>query len=83
MTEELKEAVNRGEPVVRSLDIGLMRSGATQRQAQHAFISDVHKLAENDCLLLRQLTALFPGLRWFIVGGSPCQDLIYAGCMVY
>ena len=42
-------------------------------------ISDVHKLAENDCLLLRQLTALFPGLKWFIVGGSPCQDLTYAG----
>ena len=43
------------------------------------YISDVHKLAENDCLLLRQLTALFPGLKWFIVGGSPCQDLTYAG----
>ena len=36
------------------------------------YISDVHKLAENDCLLLRQLAAQFPGLKWFIVGGSPC-----------
>lgn len=29
--------------------------------------------------MLRQLTALFPGLRWFIIGGPPCQDLTYAG----
>ena len=43
------------------------------------YISDVHKLAENDCLLLRQLAAQFPGLKWFIIGGSPCQDLTYAG----
>ena len=53
--------------------------GYTASGSACLYISDVHKLAENDCLLLRQLTALFPGLRWFIVGGSPCQDLTYAG----
>ena len=51
-----------------------MRSGVIQLQAP-----DVHKLADNNCFLLRQLTALFPDLRWFIIGGSPCQDLTYAG----
>ena len=65
---------------VPSLDTELMRSGAIQRQAPAClYISDVHKLAENDCLLLRQLAAQFPGLKWFIIGGSPCQDLTYAG----
>ena len=53
--------------------------GYTASGSACLYISDVHKLAENDCLLLRQLTALFPGLKWFIVGGSPCQDLTYAG----
>ena len=49
--------------------------GYTASGSACLYISDVHKLAENDCLLLRQLTALFPGLKWFIVGRSPCQDL--------
>ena len=53
--------------------------GYTASGSACLYITDVHKLADNDCLLLRQLTALFPGLRWFIVGGSPCQDLTYAG----
>ena len=53
--------------------------GYTASGSACLYITDVHKLAENDCLLLRQLTALFPGLKWFIVGGSPCQDLTYAG----
>ena len=53
--------------------------GYTTSGSACLYITDVHKLADNDCLLLRQLTALFPGLRWFIIGGSPCQDLTYAG----
>ena len=53
--------------------------GYTASGSACLYITDVHKLAENDCLLLRQLTALFPGLRRFIVGWSPCQDLTYAG----
>lgn len=43
------------------------------------YIKDVNLIAENDCLILRQMVALFPGLKWFIVGGSPCQDLTFAG----
>ena len=54
--------------------------GYTASGSACLYIADVHELAENDCLLLRQLTApLFPGLKWFIVGGSPCQELTYAG----
>ena len=53
--------------------------GYTATGSACLYISDVHKLAENDCLLLRQLAARFPGLKWFIIGGSPCQDLTYAG----
>ena len=53
--------------------------GYTTSGSACLYISDVHKLADNDCLLLRQLVAQFPGLKWFIIGGSPCQDLTYAG----
>ena len=53
--------------------------GYTMSGSACLYISDVHKLAENDWLLLRQLAAQFPGLIWFIIGGSPCQDLTYAG----
>ena len=49
--------------------------GYTASGSACLYISDVHKLAERDCLLLRQLAAQFPGLKWFIIGGSPCQDL--------
>ena len=52
-----------------------MRSGDTASGSACLYISDVHKLAQNDCLLLRQLTALFPGLKWFIVGRSPYRLL--------
>lgn len=31
--------------------------------------------------LLRETAALFPGLKWIIIGGSPCQDFTFAGFM--
>ena len=43
------------------------------------YLKDVHQLADKDCLILRQLAALFPDRKWFIIGGSPCQDLTCAG----
>ena len=27
------------------------------------------------------MPSLFPGLKWFVVRGSPCQDLTFAGCL--
>lgn len=53
--------------------------GYTVEGSACLYIKDVNLIAENDCLILRQAVALFPGLKWFIVGGSPCQDLTYAG----
>lgn len=53
--------------------------GYTASGSACLYITDVYKLADNNCFLLRQLAALFPDLRWFIIGGSPCQDLTYAG----
>ena len=43
------------------------------------YVRDVHTIIKNDCHLLRQAVAMHPNLKWFIVGGSPCQDLTYAG----
>ena len=65
----------------KRLDVpnGYIAWGYTMSGSACLYISDVHKLAENDCLLLRQLAVQFPGLKWFFIGGSPCQDLTYAG----
>ena len=43
------------------------------------YVRDVNTIIKNDCCLLRQVVAMNPNLKWFIVGGSPCQDLTYAG----
>ena len=43
------------------------------------YIRDVNSLLENDCHILRQVVAMYPNLKWFIIGGSPCQDLTFAG----
>ena len=43
------------------------------------YVRDVNTIIKNDCYLLRQVVAMHPNLKWFIVGGSPCQDLTYAG----
>ena len=43
------------------------------------YVRDVSTIIKNDCYLLRQVVAMHPNLKWFIVGGSPCQDLTYAG----
>ncbi len=43
------------------------------------YIRDVNSLLDNDCHVLRQVVAMYPNLKWFIIGGSPCQDLTFAG----
>ena len=42
-------------------------------------VKDVRRLLENGCLVLRQAHSIAPTAKWFIIGGSPCQDLTYAG----
>ena len=43
------------------------------------YIRDVNTILKNDCFLPRQAVSMHPNLKWFIVGGSPCQDLTFAG----
>ena len=55
--------------------------GYTAKGSACLYIKDVNVLAEKDCLLLREMVALFPGIKWIIIGGTPCQDLTFAGFM--
>ena len=43
------------------------------------YVRDVNTILKDNCYLLRQVVAMYPNLKWFIVGGSPCQDLTFAG----
>lgn len=43
------------------------------------YVRDVWKLIENDSVILRQAQAMYPNLKWFLVAGSPCRDLRFAG----
>ena len=43
------------------------------------YLSDVVKLVDSQCRILREAAALCPNCKWLIVSGSPCQDLTYAG----
>ena len=53
--------------------------GYTADGATCCYVRDVNTIIKNDCDLLRQVVSMRPNLKWFIVGGSPCQDLTYAG----
>ena len=43
------------------------------------YLKDVHVVISNNCRLLKELVQMFPDCKWIIVGGSPCQDLTFAG----
>ena len=43
------------------------------------YVKDVHSVIANNCHVLRSTIEAYPGLKWIIVGGSPCQDLTFAG----
>ena len=43
------------------------------------YVRDVNTILKDNCYLLRQVVAMYPNLKWFVVGGSPCQDLTFAG----
>ena len=53
--------------------------GYTCDGAACCYIRDVNTILKDNCYLLRQVVAMYPNLKWFIVGGSPCQDLTFAG----
>ena len=43
------------------------------------YVRDVNTILKDNCYLLREVVAMYPNLKWFVVGGSPCQDLTFAG----
>ena len=43
------------------------------------YVKDVHSIIASQCKVLQELVQMFPDCKWIIVGGSPCQDLTFAG----
>ena len=43
------------------------------------YVKDVHSLIAKNCQILRNTIEAYPDLKWIITGGSPCQDLTFAG----
>ena len=43
------------------------------------YVKDVNSLLDNSCRRLQEAVAIAPGIKWIVVGGSPCQDLTFAG----
>ena len=53
--------------------------GYTQDGSAVLYLKDVHAIIKGNCQLLKELVRMFPDCKWVIVGGSPCQDLTFAG----
>ena len=51
----------------------------TSQRTAALYVKDVHSLIANNCQVLRSTIEAHPELKWIIVGGSPCQDLTFAG----
>ena len=51
----------------------------TPQGAAALYVKDVHSLIASNCQVLRSTIEAYPGLKWIITGGSPCQDLTFAG----
>ena len=53
--------------------------GYTPQGTAALYLKDVHSLIANHCQVLRKVVEAYPNLKWIIAGGSPCQDLTFAG----
>ena len=53
--------------------------GYTAEGSAVLYLKDVHDVINRKCQLLKELVQMFPDCKWIIVGGSPCQDLTFAG----
>ena len=53
--------------------------GCTAEGTAVLYLKDVHEVINRECQLLKDLVQMFPDCKWIIVGGSPCQDLTFAG----
>ena len=53
--------------------------GYTAEGSAVLYVKDVHSIIASQCKVLQELVQMFPDCKWIIVGGSPCQDLTFAG----
>ncbi len=53
--------------------------GYTQDGMAVLYLRDVNAVINGNCKVLQELVQMFPDCKWFIIGGSPCQDLTFAG----
>ena len=53
--------------------------GYTAEGSAVLYLKDVHSIIAGQCKVLQELVQMFPDCKWIIVGGSPCQDLTFAG----
>ena len=53
--------------------------GFTPQGTAALYLKDVHSIIASNCEVLRSTIEAYPDLKWIIVGGSPCQDLTFAG----
>ena len=74
------------DPILRQLvgeQFGLRTDGEWTQASKDTYTlyaNDVRQLIRNQCLILKEAFALAgPQCRWFVIAGSPCQDLTPAG----
>ena len=53
--------------------------GRTKHGSACLYVKDVNSLLEDHCRRLYEAVTIAPHAKWIIVGGSPCQDLTFAG----
>ena len=74
------------DPILRQLvgeQFGLRTDGEWTQSSKDTYTlyaDDVRRLLRNQCRILKEAFALAgPQCRWFVIAGSPCQDLTPAG----
>ena len=74
------------DPILRQLvgeQFGLRTDGEWTQASKDTYTlyaNDVRQLIRNQCQILKEAFALAgPQCRWFVIAGSPCQDLTPAG----
>ena len=55
------------------------RWGYTPDGSAVLYLRDVNSVIAGHCKVLQELVQMFPDCKWIIIGGSPCQDLTFAG----
>ena len=53
--------------------------GRTKHGSASLYVKDVNTLLKDNCRCLYEASSIAPNAKWIIVGGSPSQDLTFAG----